>query len=104
MAEKKSLGVRLGIAGAVIAIAVIVSLYIFIWKQPCDGINNEYLSCMWKGSVGDWIGLILFYNCCFWISGLYGFFIKDDDQDPWKNIVKWSFYGGALGIGLIFIA
>lgn len=98
MAEKKSIGLRLAIGGAVIAIAVIVSLYIFVWKQPCDGINNEYLSCVWKGNAFDWIGLILFWNCCFWLSGLYGFLIKDDDQDPWKSIVKWSTIGGALGM------
>lgn len=101
MAEKKSLGVKLSIGLAVIAIAVIVSLYIFVWKQPCDGINNEFLSCLWKGSVGDWIGLILFYNGCFWLSGLYGFLIKDDDQDPWKSIVKGSFFAGILGVLLI---
>lgn len=104
MAEKKSLGVKLSIAGVAVAIAVIVSLYIFKWKQPCDGINNEYLSCMWKGSLGDWTGLILFYNACFWLSGLYGFLIKDDDEQPWKNIVKFSFFGGIAGMALIFIA
>lgn len=103
MAEKKSIGLRLAIGLAVIAIAVIVTLYIFVWKQPCDGINNEYLSCVWTGSVPDWVGLILFWNSCFWLSGLYGFFIKDDDQDPWKAIVKWSFILGAGGILLIFL-
>lgn len=101
MAEKKSIGLRLAIGGAVIAIAVIVTLYIFVWKQPCDGINNEYLSCAWKGSAADWFGLLLFWNACFWLSGLYGFLIKDDDQDPWKSIVKYSFFGGIAGLLLI---
>jgi hypothetical protein len=101
--EKKMTATSWLIGIATIAIAIVVTLFIFVFRQPCDGINNEYLSCKWTGGVIDWIGLILFYNGCFWISGLYGLFIKDDDQDPWKTIVKWSFFGGAAGILVIFL-
>lgn len=104
MAEKKSLGVKLAIGLSTVAVAVVVTLFLFVFKQPCDGIDNIYLSCRWNGNFWDWLGLILFYNGCFWISGLYGFLIKDDDQDPWKSIVKYSFFGGVLGAILIYFA
>jgi hypothetical protein len=40
------------------------------------------------GTVADVIGWILLWFGAFWLSGIWGYFIEDDDEDPWKTVTK----------------
>lgn len=88
---------------AVIAIAVIATLYLFVFKQDCSGLDKVYMYCRVHPMSGwDVLGLILFYFSCFWLSSLWRFLVKDDDQDPWKTVTKVAWLCGPVGFFIMY--
>jgi hypothetical protein len=98
---EKVLGVVVPVGA--IAIAVIATLYLFVFKQDCSGIDQIYMYCrIHPMGFFDVIGLILFYSSCFWLSSLWKFLVKDDDQDPWQTVTKIAWVAGPVGFLLIY--
>lgn len=90
-------GVQIFVNIAVIAIAFIATAFAYWIPQPCD-IDQQYLYCATHpGSNWDVVGMILFWFGAFWLSGIWGYFVKDDDEDPWKYITKAAFACAVAG-------
>lgn len=86
---------------AVIAIAIIATAFVWWIPQPCD-IDKQYLYCSAHPTTwGDVVGTILFWAGAFWLSGIWGYFVADDDEDPWKTVTKIAFACAAAGPFLV---
>lgn len=86
----------------VIVIAIVVTLFAFVFKQPCD-IDKIYLYCRVHPTTGfDIAGIILFYAGCFGLSGLWMFFTGDIDQSPGRTVAWISLVLGIAGMGLMW--
>jgi hypothetical protein len=87
----------------VIAIAFIATAFAFWIPQPC-GIDKQYLyCCTHPGSIWDIVGIVLFWFGAFILSGIWGYFVKDDDEDPWATIVKVAWGCAVIGPLLIVL-
>jgi hypothetical protein len=42
------------------------------------------------GTVADIVGMILLWFGAFWLSGIWGLFVQDDDEDPWKAVTVFA--------------
>lgn len=72
----------------VIGIALFATAFAWWIKQPCD-IDKQYLYCCTHPSTwGDYVGTALFWFGCLWLSGIWGYFVQDDDSDPYDLITK----------------
>lgn len=88
---------------AAILVALITTLMLYAFPQKCD-IDKQYLWCYTHpGSIGDIVGMILFWFGCFWLSGIWGYLVADDDADPWRTITIASWCCAAAGPAIIII-
>lgn len=90
----KSLGekiAQIAVNVLVIGIALFATAFFYWIPQPCD-IDKQYMyCCTHPGTVMDIVGMILLWFGCFWLSGIWAYFVQDDDEDPWKTVstVAW---------------
>lgn len=92
----------------VFVVAAMFLLYAFVWKQPCDGIDNEFLSCRLTGTWGDIIGGILFVTGLLILSGFvtalsrgFKYLYNPPNSSTWNIAV---FVGMVLGAILLWFA
>lgn len=64
---------------SILLLVLIVVDAFLIFFQPDCGIDKEFLSCVFSGTLGDWLGIILLHLCVFAMMG----FIK-----PLMNLVS----------------
>lgn len=87
----------------VIAIAVIATLFLYAFPQDCTGLDKQYLYCYTHpGTIADAIGMVLFWFGCFWLSGIWGYFVQDDGE-PWGTITKIAWGCAVAGPALILL-
>ena len=96
--KKQSLVLEVGVG----VIVLIFTLFGFVIKQPCD-IDGIYLWCrLHPLSVGDVIGLILFYGGAVLLSGVwqrFGIELWNEEHSVTWNLVSF----GLLAFGTILI-
>lgn len=56
------------VRAGLLLIALVFTIYLFV-KPEC-GIDNEFLACRVTGTLGDIIGLAMFYAGLLWTSGI----------------------------------
>ena len=81
-------------------IALLYIGYGLIWKPECD-IDKVYLGCRLTGTVGDWIGSLMFIGGLVWLSGI----IKGThnlSSPPASTTTNWLWAAGAA-IGIILV-
>lgn len=72
----------------VILIALVATAFFYWIPQPCD-IDKQYMyCCTHPGSVADAVGMVLFWFGAFWLSGIWAYFVADDDEDPWRTVTN----------------
>jgi hypothetical protein len=86
-----------------ILIAGIVTYVAYGIPVECSGLDRGInIWCLvHPGSVADIIGFILLWFGCFWLSGLWGYFVSDDDEDPWKTVTRIAWLCCIAGPALI---
>lgn len=86
-----------------LAVAAFVTILAYAVPVECKGLDSGVnIYCLTHpGSVADIIGFILLWFGCFWLSGLWMYFIEDDDEDPWKTVTKIAWCCAILGPTLI---
>lgn len=73
-----------------VVILVVVTLFLFVWKEDCTGIDKEFAYCyVHPATFWGILGLILFYSGGLYISGLIPyalifFFNVEDDAEGLK--------------------
>jgi hypothetical protein len=96
--------IQIFINAAPILIAIIATLYMYVFQQDCSGIDKPYLWCATHpGSSVDVLGMILFWFGCFWLSGVWGYFITDDDANYLKPLQFIAWVCALVGPALIII-
>lgn len=53
------------------------------------------------GSVADVVGWVFLWFGAFWLSGIWSYFVADDDEDPWKTVTKIAWLCCIVGPGII---
>jgi hypothetical protein len=97
-------GVQIFVNIAVLLIAALLPYFAYFVPVECD-LDNVYPWC-WVhpgNSVGDLIGWVLYGFGAFWLSGIWGYFVTDDDQDPWKTVGRIAWCCAAAGPLLIIL-
>lgn len=87
---------------------VVATLYLFILKQECVGLDKEFAYCyVHPATLWGVLGLILFYFGGFYISGLIPylliFFFKVEDDAPGLAVGKTLAIICMLGFFLIYV-
>lgn len=90
----------------VLLLLVVPTLFIlfgFVLEQPCDGIDNIYLYCrVHPFNFFDLIGTILFLFGCFWLSGVWTEFVKDDQDERLAKVKWYALLGAVFGMVLLW--
>lgn len=73
-----------------LAIVAFVMIVAYCFPVECQGLDaGVNIWCLvHPGSVADVIGWILLWFGAFWLSGVWGYFVADDDEDPWKTVTR----------------
>lgn len=81
-----------------LVVALLFAGSLTIWRQPCDGIDNIYLNCRITGSVGDVIGMILFFGGALVVSGIVEKlrFYDSENSVMWNLLAFVSMFVGAV--------
>lgn len=72
-------------------------------RQPCDPIDAVFLNCRLTGTIGDYIGVLLFGGGMFVMSGLWAgskYIMNPVGSDAFSKVL---FIAMAAGIGMIWI-
>jgi hypothetical protein len=82
-------------------IVLLFTLFGFVIKQDCD-IDAVYLWCrLHPMSLGDVLGLVLFYGGAFYLSGLWQKWFKLSNPE---NSARWNWiFFATTALGIIFI-
>jgi hypothetical protein len=75
-----------------ILIAAFVTYIAYGVPVECKGLDQGVnIWCLvHPGTVADIVGMILLWFGAFWLSGIWGLFIQDDDEDPWKAVTVFA--------------
>lgn len=96
-------GVQIFVNVFVCFLTLLLPIFAYLVPVNCD-VDKLYPWCwVHPGSVGDIIGWVLWIFGGFWLSGIWGYFIEDDDQDPWKTVQIIAFCCVAAGPLLIIL-
>lgn len=52
-----------------LAVAILFVVYVIFLKQPCD-LDAVFLSCRLTGTIGDWLGGMMFFFGLVFMSGI----------------------------------
>lgn len=79
-------GMQFFVNAIVLAIGALLPIFMYLVPVQCD--NDGIGPWCWAhpGSVWDLVGLVLWIFGTFWLSGVWGYFVADDDEDPWKTV------------------
>jgi hypothetical protein len=68
-------------------VAAVVTFIAYGVPVECTGLDRGVnIWCLvHPGSVADIVGMVLLWFGAFWLSGVWGLFVKDDDEDPRKR-------------------
>lgn len=69
--DKKQDKITNAIARGILLLAGIVFVVALFLKNPCNGIDDEFLSCKIQWTWGDILGVPLFLFGVVWISGIW---------------------------------
>lgn len=91
-----------------LVILVVATLFLFVFKQPCEGLDKEFVYCHVHPATG-WgvLGLILFYAGGLYISGIIPYaliwFFGVQDDSSGLAIGRWIAFIFMLCFFLIYV-
>lgn len=73
-----------------ILIPVFVTWIAYGIPVECVGLDKGVnLWCLvHPGTWADVVGWVLVYFGAFWLSGVWGYFVAQDDEDPWRWVTR----------------
>lgn len=81
--------------------AALIALDIYLFNaKPCEGIDQEYLSCRFTGSVADWVGAVItnISWAIFPVSAFFPTYAANIKSNP----MRLAFLGIAIGLTILY--
>jgi hypothetical protein len=102
-AFEKVMQIFVNVAALAVALVVtIIAYWVPVDCNPHDLDKGVNIYCLTHpGTVADVIGMVLLWFGCFWLSGIWGYFVQDDDEDPWKRVTRYAWLCAIAGPALI---
>lgn len=71
-------------------VAAVVTYVAYGVPVECTGLDQGVnIWCLvHPGTIADIVGMVLLWFGAFWLSGIWGYFVTQDDENPWKIVTR----------------